>query len=106
MGVRTRFHLASVSLRQRCDDIALTLAKQFSLTTMESLKNGLQLHSQVTPLWPMRMCCKHSCSFIATLTQTDSDAWCKRALKKFMNKVHLCSNTLGKAEQNPAEFPR
>ena len=32
----------------------MTLVTQFSLTTMESLQNGLQPHSQATPLWSMR----------------------------------------------------
>ena len=52
---------------------AMTFATQLSLTTMELHQNGLQPHSQVTPLWPMRLCRKCHRS-------VDADTWCKRVL--------------------------
>ena len=49
----------------------MALATQLSFTTMELLQNGLQINSQVTPLWEMRA--------------TYSDVWRKQALIRFMS---------------------
>ena len=54
----------------------MTLAILFSLKTMESLENGLQPQSGVTPLFSNRtesLASSQSCQSI------DTDAWCKRA---------------------------
>ena len=48
-----------------------------SLTTIELHQNGLQSHSQVTPLWSMRAVSQAS---LQRGVYTDPDAWCKWAL--------------------------
>ena len=70
--------------RQRCDNSAMKLAILFSLKTMESLKNGLQPNSGVTPLFSMRtvsLASSQSCCCI------DADAGCKQALN-FCDKYY------------------
>ena len=51
LKVKARLHQASASSSLNA---AMTLAKQPSLTRMESLQNGLQLHSQAIALISMR----------------------------------------------------
>ena len=48
----------------------MTLVTQLSLTAMGLLQNGLHSHSQVTPLWLMRLCHKGHCSVDDTLRLT------------------------------------
>ena len=55
----------------------MTLGILISLKTMESLKNGLQPHSGVTPLFSMRTV---SLASLQSCRSNDIDAWCKRAL--------------------------
>ena len=50
----------------------------FSLKTMESLKNGLQSHSEVTSLFSMTAV---SLASLWSCRSIDADIWCKRALK-------------------------
>ena len=52
---RAHLHQASESV---CVNAMMTFATQFSLTTTELLQNGLHPHSQVSPLWSMRLCHK------------------------------------------------
>ena len=62
--------------RQHWDNSVMMLVILFSLKTMGSLENELQLHSGVTPLISMRtesLASSQSCCSI------DTDAWCKRA---------------------------
>ena len=63
----------------------MMLTRLFSLKTMESLENGLQLHSGATPLFSMRtilLASSQSCRSIHT------DAWCKGALN--VNTITCC----------------
>ena len=46
---------------------AMTLAVQLSLTTMESLKNGVATHFRATPLWSMRTVSQVSAALTLTL---------------------------------------
>ena len=65
---------------QCCDDAC----NKLSLKTIESSQNGLQPHSQVTPLWSMRACCKRLRSIDA-----NADAWCKWALTAILLEQHI-----------------
>ena len=73
---------------RRYDNSAMTLEILFSLKTMESLKNGLQPQSEVTPLFSMRtallVSSKSCCS-------VDADPWCKWALK---SRLYLTVDTV------------
>ena len=64
-------------LRQRCDNSAMMPAMLFSLKTVDSLQNGLQPHSGVTPSFSMKtllLATSQSCGSV------DSDAGCKQTL--------------------------
>ena len=63
---------------QCCNNSAMTLAMLFSLKTMESLENGLQPHSEATPLFSMRAVSPVSSQSFHSI---DFEAWCKRARK-------------------------
>ena len=60
--------------RQCCDNFAMMLVILFSLKTMESLKNGLQSHSGVPPLFSMRRVS------LLRHRSVEADPWCKPAL--------------------------
>ena len=64
----------------------MTLAILFSLKTTHSLENGLQLHSEATPLFSMRIELLASSQRYRSI---DVDAWCKRTL----NAAELFTNT-------------
>ena len=76
------------SISQRWDNSAITLAILFSLTTMESLENGLQSNSGVAPLFSMTAV---SLMSLQSCHSVDSDAQCKRALKPVLNQATFMS---------------
>ena len=70
----------------RDSNVDVTSTTSF-LKTVESLQNGVATYFQATPLFSMRtelLVSSQSCH------SADSDAWCKRALKKvpIHNPVH------------------
>ena len=67
--------------RQHCPNSAMSLVILFSLKTVESLENGLQLHSGVTPLFQWEQNRKHH----------RIDAWYKWVLKTLIS-VSTCAN--------------
>ena len=72
--------------RQSCDNSTMTLAILFSLKSMETLENGLQPHSGVTPLFSMRtesQASSQSCRSI------HADAWCKWAFRVRWSKSDI-----------------
>ena len=72
---------------QRYDNAAMTLVMLVWLKTMQSLQNGLQPHSEVTPLFSMKTGLLASSQICHSV---DAYAWCKQALRKtffaFMNR--------------------
>ena len=60
-----------------------------SLKTMESLENGLQLHSGVTPLFSMRT---ESLASSQKYRSVGANAWCKRALRV---RSHIAISIVG-----------
>ena len=54
--------------------LAMALVILFSLKTMVSLENGLQLHSDATPLFSM------GTESLASSQSSNADDWCKWAL--------------------------
>ena len=77
----------------------MTLAILFSLKTMESLENGLQPYSGVTPLISMRIV-----SLASWQSYRSVDAWCKRALFYTFRKL-LDAGVRDEAVPAPARVP-
>ena len=63
--------------RQRCDNAAMMLVILIWLKTMQSLRNGLQPHSEATPLFSTRTGMPASSQSCCSI---HADAWWKRAL--------------------------
>ena len=73
--------------RQRCgNNSGVALAIQFSLNTIEQLKNGLQTQSEAIPLFSMR---KESLALSQSCCSVDDDAQCKQPLKPLKNNFVL-----------------
>ena len=67
-----------------------TPAIQFSLKTMELLKNGLQPHSGATPLFSIRAVSQASSQSCCSV---DADSWCRHAPRvHLLERESYCSN--------------
>ena len=102
----TRYHLCKQSTtlgpvntkrqRQHCDNSAMMLAILFSLKSVELLKNGLQPHSGVTPLFSMRTELQASSQ---SCRSDDADASCKRGLIVPCLLKYLCNSETGETNK-------
>ena len=63
--------------RQHCNNCVMSPAILFSLKTTESIKNGFQPQSGLTPLFSMRTI---SLTSLQRCLSNDVDAWCEQAL--------------------------
>ena len=71
-------HVYTKQQHQHCDNSEMMLAILFSLKSMESFENGLQLHFGVILLFSMRT---ESLASLQSCCSVDADTWCKRTLR-------------------------